>query len=68
MLSPNASNLAAPSAKPVSVTVKEHVAWRVCASFAAHATVVVPSGKAAPDSGVHVTVTGVAPPVTCGGS
>jgi hypothetical protein len=50
----------------VSVTEKEHCAWRAIASTALHATAVEPTVKGAPEPGVHVTFTGAAPPVTTG--
>ena len=65
-LSPKASNLAASSAKPVSVTVKVQEACRDCASLAAQFTVVLPREKVAPDAGVQIVAVGAAPPVTVG--
>jgi hypothetical protein len=65
-LSPNASNLAASSAKPVSVTENEHEAWRDCASLAAQLTLVLPRGKLAPEAGLQIVAVGDAPPVTVG--
>src|SRR4051794_23528785 len=53
-------------AKPLTVTLNEHVACRACASFAAQLTVVVPSEKVDPDTGVQVVVTGAAPLLTVG--
>jgi len=65
-LSPNASILRIEMLIPLSVTLNEHVACRVCTSLAAQLTVVVPRGKLAPDAGVHVVLTGGAPAVTAG--
>jgi hypothetical protein len=65
-LSPKAAYFVTLSVRGVNVTLNAHVACRACASLAAQLTCVVPSGNDAPDAGVHVTDTGVAPPVTVG--
>jgi len=66
MLSPIALNVFAAIAIPLSVTLNEHDAWRATASVVPQFTVVVPSGKLAPDGGEHVVVTGDWPAVTVG--
>jgi hypothetical protein len=66
-LSPNVPNLTAPMEKPVNVTLNEQVAARDCASVAEQVTGVVPSRNSDPGAGLHVTVTGAAPPVALGG-
>jgi hypothetical protein len=40
----------------LTITVKEHVDWLPAASFAAHSTVVTPSGKIDPEGGLQTTV------------
>jgi hypothetical protein len=66
MLSPIALNVFAAISIPLSVTLNEHDAWRAVASVVPQFTVVVPSGKLAPDCGEHVVVMGDWPAVTIG--
>ena len=66
-LSPNATNFVTLTSIGVNVTLNEHWACRDAASTAVHDTAVVPTLNGLPDAGVHVTVTGVAPPVTVAG-
>jgi hypothetical protein len=67
MLSPNARNRVAISVGGrVTETVKPQDALRLCASLAVHVTPVIPRENVDPLPGVHVEVTGAAPPVTVG--
>jgi hypothetical protein len=74
MLSPKAMNRVAPSTGMggtygANVTLKPQAAVRagVLESVAVHATVVAPTGNAAPDAGAQVAVTGPSPPAEIGG-
>jgi len=52
--------------EPFNVTLNEQAARRAIASVAAQLTVVVPSGKLAPEAGEQVVVIGAWPSVTVG--
>src|SRR5436190_19109532 len=67
MLSPNATNFVALIlGGPATATPKLHDAACCRASRAAQVTVVVPTLNGVPLAGVHVAVTGAAPPDTVG--
>jgi hypothetical protein len=67
MLSPKATYLVALIlGGTVTVTVNVQVSVRCRASVAVHETVVGPTGKVEPLSGVQAVVTGVAPAATVG--
>src|SRR5688572_16967281 len=69
MLSPKARmRLRRSRGAAATVTANEHDAVRDCVSVAVHSTVVLPIGNSALDCGVHLTVTGCAPPSTEGES
>jgi hypothetical protein len=67
MLSPNARNFVFEiRGLGVTATLKLQVAVRCRASVAVQVTIVLPSGKLAPDCAEHVTVTGAWPPEAVG--
>jgi hypothetical protein len=67
MLSPNATKRVSEiGARASTVTVSVQLLVRCFASVAVHVTVVVPMGKVAPLSGVHVMFTGRVPPASVG--
>ena len=66
-LSPNARYFVTLTIIGVNVTVNEHCAWRDAASAAVQDTAVVPTLNELPEAGVHVVVTGEAPPLTVAG-
>jgi hypothetical protein len=69
MLSPNATKRVAEIfGGTTTVTVNPQESDRLSASFAVHATDVVPTGKLVPLSWVHVSATGAVPPATVGGA
>ena len=67
ILSPNARNFVFEiRGVGVTATLKLHVAVRCRASVAVQVTMVLPSGKLAPDCAEHVTATGAWPPEAVG--
>ena len=67
MLSPKAMNFVTESCGAAAiVTEKLHDAVCAAVSDARHVTLVVPTGKPLPDSGVQVVVTGAWPPLVVG--